>query len=440
MRTRKDPRQYLNQTPEHFLHFIKQKLAFGVHAQQIRRVARLGGHRFIAESAAVIFTTYMVIAQLSSILGGTAFQAMARVAELLGGGQYTLKLEFKNWFRHLVLRLLEGLQVKHIYRLLIPAVICCAGGANASTWEPIRTSSNETGWQAVVCDNATNAWESCEMGLTVVLTATPAEVSAGGEQSMIVARVTDYFGSSVGAGTNLIWATTDGSLSASQSVTGADGTTSIVLTSSNAIGGATVTATTVTNEGAGSLYVPFNDKWEAYTPAYTAWANNGQPYSCSAWTPSADTVAAGTSFTQSATCYQDQYAYRQDRQRSVITGEVRNVGSPVLVYQTVQVTVSQTAVGTKQNASPQCVWDGRFDNNDIATKTGWYQYTNNATWTLYFHGPTGIQFRSGSARKQAWDGYVDYNGYRITVGQYVGEGGIGKNGVNYFWQVCYTPL
>lgn len=50
------------------------------------------------------------------------------------------------------------------------------------------------------------------------------------------------------------------------------------------------------------------------------------PYSCSAWSPDASTINKGTAFTQSAVCYQNQIAYQQNREVSLVTGQVRNVG------------------------------------------------------------------------------------------------------------------
>lgn len=273
--------------------------------------------------------------------------------------------------------------------------------SQASTWAPIRTTSGPSGWESVVCDNATNGWRSCEMGLKVELVANPASIAATGEVTTITATVTDYFGGNVGAGTNLAWSTTSGTLGASQTATDVNGQTSVTLRSSNVIGGATVTAATVTNEGQGSLYVPFTDAWAAIAPIYTGWANYDSPYSCSGWTPDPSTVPAGSAFTQSQNCYQNQIAYRQDRQQSLVTGQIVNVGGPVPAYQTILITQQQAAIGTQAPATPPppaaatCEWVGQKNNNDMYSRKGWTYLTNNNTWLLYDVGPHRCRGKCG---------------------------------------------
>ncbi|KPC02088.1 Ig-like domain-containing protein (plasmid) [Pseudomonas amygdali pv. lachrymans] len=320
--------------------------------------------------------------------------------------------------------------------------------SQASTWAPIRTTSGPSGWQSVVCDNANNGWQSCEMGLKVELVANPASIAATGEVTTITATVTDYFGASVGSGTNLAWSTTSGTLGASQTATDVNGQTNVTLRSSNVIGGATVTAATVTNEGQGSLFVPFTDAWEAIAPTYTAWADYDGPYNCSGWTPSPSTVPSGSPFTQSQNCYQNQITYRQDRQQSQVTGQIVNAGSPVPGYQAVIVTQQQTMIGTLAPVTPPptppspppaeavCVWVGQKNNNDMYSRKGWTYLTNNNTWALYDVGPTG----AGASASKNWRGPVDYNGYRYTVGAKVGQMTSGRNFEFDLYQMCKAPL
>lgn len=310
--------------------------------------------------------------------------------------------------------------------------------AQASSWSPIRTTSGPSGWQAVVCDNANSGWRSCEMGLKVDLVASPASIAATGEVTTITATVTDYYGSSVGAGTNLVWSTTSGTLSTSQTATDFNGQTSVTLRSSNVIGGATVTAATVTNEGQSSLFVPFTDAWASIAPIYTGWANYDAPYGCSGWTPATSTVASGSAFTQSQNCYQNQISYRQDRHQSLVTGQVVNVGNPVAGYQTITITQQQTAIGSQApaNPTPACVWVGQFNNNDMFSRKGWTYLTNNNTWSLYDVGPTSVSVSAG----KNWTGPVDYNGYRYTVGAKVGTMTSGRNFEFNLHQMCKAPL
>jgi competence protein ComGC len=83
----------------------------------------------------------------------------------------------------------------------------------------------------------------------------------------------------------------------------------------------------------------------------------GQTYSCGAWTPAANTVNAGTVFTQSRTCQQDYqqscYIYEQNQYGDV---RVKNVGTGAFANSTAAgnsnyfaspVTETQTALGTR---------------------------------------------------------------------------------------------
>lgn len=220
--------------------------------------------------------------------------------------------------------------------------------AHSSTWSEIRTSGAGTGgWQPIVCENG-DGWRSCEMPVTIALVASPISLPATGEITTITATLTDYYGVGLGAGIVVNWKTTDGSLSAIQTSTDSNGLTSIALRSSPTLGGATVTATTSEEGGQGAIFIPFTDKWIAIASLYTGWSNSGVPYNCTAWSPDTSTVTAGQAFTQNASCIQNQVAYRQDREQSLVTGAIRNTGSPVALYQSISMTISQEAIGTKQ--------------------------------------------------------------------------------------------
>lgn len=263
---------------------------------------------------------------------------------------------------------------------------------SADSWKPIRSGSSSSGWQKVVCDRSGNGWRSCNMGLTIVIQATPGSLAALGEKATLVATVQDYDGNNAGRGVVINWTTSDGGLSAATTTTDANGQTSVVLTSSKTIGGATVSATSPAEGGTGQITVPFTDKWVSTSAMYSAWQDSGAPYSCSAWSPDASTINQGASFTQSAVCYQNQIAYQQNREVSLVTGQVRNVGGVIPLYQTVQAARSQQAVGTKQS-TPSCAWSSFTKNGVYAT--GWDHGVSNTG------GP-----------KQ---------GYRLYLGQYIGE-------------------
>ncbi|HHH9441353.1 TPA: Ig-like domain-containing protein [Pseudomonas aeruginosa] len=276
------------------------------------------------------------------------------------------------------------------------------------------------------------------MGLTIVLTPTPASLAALNEQSTILATVTDYDGNNAGKDVTINWTTTDGTLSAATSTTDANGLTSVVLTSSRTLGGATVTATSPKEGGTGQITVPFTDKWVATGATYSAWQNNGGPYSCSAWTPDPATVAAGTIFTQSASCYQNQFAYQQNREVSLVTGQVRNSGNAFAIYQTVGVTANQQAVGTKQVA-PTCQWSS-FSKYGVYA-TGW-------THGVYSNGSSASDWQlwlgSGSSVGSLPDGTgtLTYGGRVYSVGQFRDSGCLGGKNCSTTrmeYEACSVP-
>ncbi|MFJ3110284.1 Ig-like domain-containing protein [Pseudomonas putida] len=289
----------------------------------------------------------------------------------------------------------------------------------ASTWEKIRISgAGASGWQPVVCSHGTG-WQSCELPVTITLSAAPPSIPANGSYTTISALVTDYYGVSTGAGTQLNWTTNLGNLSAPTSVTDENGVAQVNLQSVPVIGNATVTATS-SEGGIASILIPFTDNWVAIASLYTPWTNSGSPYNCSAWTPDASTVNAGTAFTQSATCNQAQLAYRQDREQSTTTGAIRNVGNPVALSQVINVTVQQTAIGTMQPPKPpepvnpwsQCRYSQTWDSSEGGS--GFY------LWSVAANGKTGsitwntftitTVFEPGNLTQYTFQGVTYYRG------------------------------
>lgn len=242
----------------------------------------------------------------------------------------------------------------------------------ASSWQPIQTAPGTaagSGWQYVTCTGGSGSgWQSCENPVKIVLTANPASLAAVGEVGSITATVTDIYDSPL-PNVTLNWSSTDGALSAASSVTDSRGNSGNQIRSSVMIGGATITAIANEPGGTGSIFVPFVDKWLAAPSVFTAWAEYGNAYNCTGWTPDPSTVGAGVSFVQTATCTQSYIQYRQDREQSAVTGQIRNVGAPVPLYTSQSVTVSQNNVGTK--AEPAQPTQVCFDNSDHI-----YEYLN----------------------------------------------------------------
>ncbi|MHC5195032.1 Ig-like domain-containing protein [Pseudomonas frederiksbergensis] len=311
--------------------------------------------------------------------------------------------------------------------------------ATSAGWKEIRTSpSGKSGWQYVVCQGG-SGWNTCELDLNIVLTAAPNQLVAVGEQATIYATVTDAYNNPVEAGVRIGWVTTDGSVSATESRTDANGVATIVLTSSHSLGGATVTANALDYGGAGSLFVPYIDKWVAYPSTYTAWANYGAYYSCSAWDPDPSTVAAGTWFSQTAWCWQQQQQWRQDRLQSVVTGAVINNGPAVPLYQTITVAISQMNVGTKQSI-PTCEFNQEdpFPNNH-ATAWTYDERTSSASNNLVLNGVTVFTMPAVVKQRQPWTGSYVYNGRVYTYGNFQ-YATIGSKWDTYYFTVCSAPL
>ncbi|MDF9779307.1 Ig-like domain-containing protein [Pseudomonas baetica] len=312
--------------------------------------------------------------------------------------------------------------------------------AASAGWKEIRTSpSGKSGWQYVVCQGG-SGWNTCELDLNIVLTAAPKQLVAVGEQATIYATVTDAYNNPVEAGVRIGWVTTDGAVSATESRTDANGVATIVLTSSHSLGGATVTANALDYGGAGSLFVPYIDKWVAYPSTYTAWANYGAYYSCTAWTPDTSTVAAGTWFTQSAWCWQQQQQWRQDRLQSVVTGAVINNGPPVPLYQTISIAISQMNVGTKVVA-PVCEYIGpRNDGTIPPNRTYWSSIDPAGDLGLSLNGVSIVSFPNVAHNGERWPGSYVYNGYVYTVGNFREMKLQGRNFELYFFEACGAPL
>jgi hypothetical protein len=291
------------------------------------------------------------------------------------------------------------------------------------------------------------------MPVTVSLSASPASIVANGQTSTITATITDYYG--VGIPNNVLkWTTTDGTLSAFQTTTNASGSASVTLTSSRTLGGTAVSASTAENDGSNALWVPFIDSFVSYPASYTNWVNNGGVYSCSAWTPDASTVAVGTGFTQTANCYQNYYRYRQDRQQSIVTGAVTNVGGQVAEYTTSTVGVSQGAVGTLQPPTPPantgtCTYVSPINPTPSSAAfvtvdpNGFHGIINSDTVMDALMGNSkagvGVEY-SAVHGTTIWPGYVDYKGFRWTSGKYMEMHVEYGNVFRYYFELCKTPL
>ncbi|MBD8089108.1 hypothetical protein IFT48_03870 [Pseudomonas fluorescens] len=87
--------------------------------------------------------------------------------------------------------------------------------------------------------------------------------------------------------------------------------------------------------------------WAAIASDDSVWANVGAFTGCSNWSPATGAIDAGVSFTQTATdCQQDQQKTSQAREQNDLTQQIRNVGEPQTLSQTILVSSTRPAVGT----------------------------------------------------------------------------------------------
>lgn len=165
------------------------------------------------------------------------------------------------------------------------------------------------------------------------------------------------------------------------------------------------------------------EQWVAIASTYTGWANSSGFYNCSAFSPAASEINAGTGFYQTQYCYLNQSRTRQDRIQEVATGEVRNTSAVTESQTLTNQPNTQYAIGTK----PTIVC--RYDSGN--------------QWQIVVVG--GAQ----SLVNVVWNG-----GTKATSPQYAGSGAInitqitGWDGKSYtrgpqvtgqFYQACSTP-
>lgn len=115
------------------------------------------------------------------------------------------------------------------------------------------------------------------------------------------------------------------------------------------------------------------EAWVSTTPVYTAWVNTGSITSCSNWSPATNTVTINTSFTQTATdCQQAQTRNKQNREQETTTLAYRNVGSPIVENQSITISNTRSAIGTKETwvatTSTYTTW---ANSGSITSCTNW---------------------------------------------------------------------
>lgn len=226
-------------------------------------------------------------------------------------------------------------------------------------------------------------------GSAFTLSWTGANVSNYTVKGNVAASGVAVAGVSTGAGTALSVTPT------------AAGTYNYTITGTNSIGVAT-------SKVSGNVKV---EQWVAIASTYTAWANSGGYYGCTAWSPLASDVNAGTSFTQTQYCSLNQTRTRQDRIQETATGEIRNTTSATESQTLTSQPNYQAAVGTKPTLT--CRYDATNYWVVVAVQGGntgaqvIWDNASKATSTMY-PGAINITQMTG------WDGYVYTRGTQMA--------------------------
>lgn len=120
------------------------------------------------------------------------------------------------------------------------------------------------------------------------------------------------------------------------------------------------------------------EEWLAIAPLYSAWTNASQPYGCSAWSPSASTVAEPMTFDQSSSsCLINQQRTKTNQEQEKYTHVIRASGTPVTESQ-----VLNNQSSTRSYTVKASDW----------ADSG--QYSNCTEWLpLASTQPTGVMFQ-----------------------------------------------
>lgn len=159
--------------------------------------------------------------------------------------------------------------------------------------------------------------------------------------------------------------------------------------------------------------------WITASSIYTDWVNTGDLRSCSNWSPSTTSMTIGQSFNQTATdCKQDQNRFKQEREQETTTFEIRNTGTATVENNTITVSNTRNAVGTKD-----CRYD-RYSYN--------WNYATTLATTITWNGQ--VVFYDNWTPEASYYPSVDVNGFRYT------RSSTSSDSPGILYAVCKTPL
>ena len=188
--------------------------------------------------------------------------------------------------------------------------------------------------------------------------------------------------------------------------------------------------TSDTREEIGTL-----ENWISIAPSYTNWVNSSAIYGCSNWSPATSTINSGQSFTQTATdCEQDQTRNRQNREQETTTLDIRNSGSVIIENQTITVSDTRTATGTKP--AMECRYVSQVSNVSEGTD-GYYSLRYAWLWN-----GSVVASGLGSAGTTIVAGGYTYTRSTLRVNSTTDNGDECGclNQIVKEWEICRVPL
>lgn len=146
--------------------------------------------------------------------------------------------------------------------------------------------------------------------------------------------------------------------------------------------------------------------------SWSAWTISVAAYNCGTYSPSAATVASGTSFTQTRSCSEDQ-----ERTRDIFlqwADGSETSGGTETDSQTVTITQTRTATGTK------------------STKTCRYNSSNRAVMEFFYSGGTDIMmYWNGTYIGNLFGSSMTTGGYTYTLGAFAAS-----DSRNDYYEIC----
>jgi hypothetical protein len=167
-------------------------------------------------------------------------------------------------------------------------------------------------------------------------------------------------------------------------------------------------------------------KWEPTSPITGEWSNIDEPYDCTNWSPSTDTINQETSFVQNANdCKQNQQREIQIRLVNNKTGEFKTIETQIESRVLSEQINSRTATGTK------IAEDCRFVKN-TANGSGsgnYYVMETGGTTTAYWNGQKMGQINYRSPKYVFVNGQYKYYSKQLMV-----------TDSYYYHNICKSPI